>query len=492
MEGRRGSAKRALIGRMFCTSNPVQTQLLVIRSVIIMEAEERPTKLQKIKHTQDEDTIGPQSEISGTLQASSADALSIPGAKSNTTQNVQEVPSHAALPQVNQDMSPDRNCDQSPPPGSPLPGATATEEALPKPLSKNQQKKLKRQQEWEAGREERKVQRREKAKAKRERKRAVPNGEDEDTAEITKTNPDTSGRDRYEKAVQLPVTFLFDCDFDNLMLEKEIKSLGSQLTRCYSDNKNAHLRAHLAVASFSGSLRERFDGLLAKHYESWKGVRFFSEDFVEVAEKASVWMREKDGGQLAGALLKQEKADTDMVDGQQDEASVREDGQESIQNIKSKVPDGLSDQSHATPSQEGEIIYLTSDSPDTLTTLKPNSTYIIGGIVDRNRHKGICFKRAKERGIKTAKLPIGEFMEMNSRFVLATNHVNEIMLKWLENGDWGESFEKVMPKRKGGRLKDRNKNEDVGVFEAEAEEEAEEPDDAQDGEGEVVESSSLS
>lgn len=47
-------------------------------------------------------------------------------------------------------------------------------------------------------------------------------------------------------------------------------------------------------------------------------------------------------------------------------------------------------------------------------------------------------------------------MEMQSRKVLATNHVNEIMVKWLECGDWGEAFMKVIPKRKGGQLKKPN------------------------------------
>jgi len=51
-------------------------------------------------------------------------------------------------------------------------------------------------------------------------------------------------------------------------------------------------------------------------------------------------------------------------------------------------------------------------------------------------------------------------MEMASRFVLATNHVNEIMLKWLECGDWGEAFVQVIPKRKGGKLKDQEEEEE--------------------------------
>ena len=42
---------------------------------------------------------------------------------------------------------------------------------------------------------------------------------------------------------------------------------------------------------------------------------------------------------------------------------------------------------------------------------------------------------------------------MASRKVLATNHVNEIMVEWLRCGDWGEAFLKAIPARKGGKLK---------------------------------------
>jgi len=42
---------------------------------------------------------------------------------------------------------------------------------------------------------------------------------------------------------------------------------------------------------------------------------------------------------------------------------------------------------------------------------------------------------------------------MQSRYVLTTNQVIEIMVKWMECGDWGEAFLAVIPKRKGGTLK---------------------------------------
>ena len=295
-------------------------------------------------------------------------------------------------------------------------------------LSKTQLKKLKRDQEWEANRAKRKAKRKEKLQEKKQRRRAARDGLVPASSIPANPSPATDhGRQisndsklRPRRFVQFPITLVLDCGFDDMMNDKERKSLGSQITRCYSDNHKAPLQAHLVVSSFGGPLKERFDGLLEGQYHSWKGVRFLEEGFVQAAEQAKEWMR----GDLKEPL-----------------AEGFEDGDVSGQPLEIST-------------QTGEVVYLTSDSPNTLTQLRPYSTYIIGGLVDRNRHKGVCYKRAMDRGMKTAKLPIGDYMQMSSRFILATNHVVEIMLRWLELRDWGKAFLKVMPKRKGGVLKD--------------------------------------
>lgn len=55
-----------------------------------------------------------------------------------------------------------------------------------------------------------------------------------------------------------------------------------------------------------------------------------------------------------------------------------------------------------------ELVYLTADSPNTLTQLETEKVYVIGGIVDRNAHKGLCFKKATVRrwSTCTAKLDV--------------------------------------------------------------------------------------
>ncbi|KAF2641203.1 hypothetical protein P280DRAFT_498092 [Massarina eburnea CBS 473.64] len=312
----------------------------------------------------------------------------------------------------------------------PFPIEVKEENEAPK-LSKNQLKKKRRLENWEAGREDRKVKRKEKIQEKKERRReeyAEKRAAGEEVVYVPRPSRKTDGL-----GSQVPITVIFDCDFDDLMFDNELKSLGLQLTRCYSDNRKAPYRMHVGISSFGGKLKERYDGILAKQYTNWKGVHFCEEDFVAVSEMAKEWMKGEKGGTIAGAL-----------------------------------------QQSSEDATEGEVIYLSAESDVTLERLEANSTYIIGGLVDKNRHKGICHKRAMERGIKTAKLPIGEFLQMKSRQVLTTNHVMEIMLRWLEFDDWGKAFMAVLPKRKGGVLKGEAEDaEDAENTEATAEATAE-------------------
>ncbi|KAF9701096.1 hypothetical protein EKO04_000651 [Ascochyta lentis] len=299
-------------------------------------------------------------------------------------------------------------------------------------ISKNQLKKQRRHERWESGREDRKLKRKEKVKEKKERRREAWAAEHQpdENGELPKLPSNRPPRHTAGNGTQVPITIVFDCDWEDLMFDAELKSLGLQITRCYSDNRKAQFRTHLALSSFGGKMKERFEGILGNQHKSWKGFRFFEEDFVEVSNKSREWMTGLRGGVVAGAM----KPTGDIPEQEQTE-------------------DAETTEENKPSDEEGEIVYLSSESDNVLTTLKPNSTYIIGGLVDKNRHKGVCHKRAVARGIKTAKLPIGEFLEMKSRQVLVTNHVLETMLKWLEFGDWGKAFMAVLPERKGAKLK---------------------------------------
>ncbi|KAI5952258.1 TRM10 [Candida jiufengensis] len=110
-----------------------------------------------------------------------------------------------------------------------------------------------------------------------------------------------------------------------------------------------------------------------------------------------------------------------------------------------------------TPENKDQFVYLTADTDDDLMELTSNHTYIIGGIVDKNRHKNLCYDKAKKLGLKCGRLPIGKYIKLNSRNVLVTSHVYEICSKWFEYKDWGEAFNKVLPPRKV--IKDKDEEE---------------------------------
>lgn len=399
------------------TSTPKSFDISITNSAN-MESEERPSKIRKIGTDADEALVtetAPSAVMQNDLQKKAAEVPS-------EVSGMQDAAPEEHTGKIGQD-------EELPVPDAvaPLASASTNGDQQDPPLSKSQQKKLKRKAEWEAKREDRKVERKVKLQAKRERKR------DERQQLIEQGVPlPTPTKAIYKRATQLPVTILIDCNFDELMHDGERTSLGSQITRSYSDNKNSQFRAHLTICSFGGKLKERFDTVMASQYKLWKGVRTFETGFVETAEKAKNWMSSEKGGELGGVFAKYAVLD-----------------EEATRKLKA----------------EGEIVYLSSEASEDLWELKPYSTYIIGGLVDKNREKGICHRRATKAGIRTAKLPIGEYMDMASRKVLATNHVNEILMRWLECGDWGEAFFKVMPKRKGGTLKtargaDENGEED--------------------------------
>jgi tRNA (guanine9-N1)-methyltransferase len=94
------------------------------------------------------------------------------------------------------------------------------------------------------------------------------------------------------------------------------------------------------------------------------------------------------------------------------------------------------------------MIYLTAEAEDSLQSFEEGKTYIIGGIVDKNRHKGICYDKAKRLGLKMAKLPITEYIKLLSRQVLTVNQVVEIICKQLETKNWEAALNEAVPQRK--------------------------------------------
>ncbi|WFD29859.1 tRNA (guanine(9)-N(1))-methyltransferase [Malassezia sp. CBS 17886] len=99
-----------------------------------------------------------------------------------------------------------------------------------------------------------------------------------------------------------------------------------------------------------------------------------------------------------------------------------------------------------------DVVYLTADTDRTIDALEEGKTYIIGGIVDRNRYKHLCAKKAEALGVATARLPIDPLFlagqHMNARKVLTVNQVFAILVGWTETRDWSSALLRGLPTRK--------------------------------------------
>lgn len=334
------------------------------------------------------------------------------------------------------------DADPSQPSGA---GELDTNTGEPK-MSKKAFKRMLRDRLYEERRDERKIKRKEKRLQKRERNRQERAAKLAEAVAAGLDPVTVFKKPIKKKSTLVPVTFIIDCDFEQYMIDKEQTSLASQITRCYSDNRNATYQAHIYISSWGGKLAERFRTVFNDHQKGWYNVYTVEGDFRAAAMLAEERMKGPKGGTLIDMLQNPADGPSSLHRDESDSTPVPEPEPEPVEEYKN-------------------IVYLSSESPYVLDRLEPNTSYVIGGLVDRNREKGLCYRRARDMGIRTAKLPIGEYIVMQSRKVLATNHVTEIMLKWLEFGDWGKAFLSVIPKRKGLELKGNEDCADGGALE---------------------------
>jgi tRNA (guanine9-N1)-methyltransferase len=195
-----------------------------------------------------------------------------------------------------------------------------------------------------------------------------------------------------------PGAIVIDLGFDNLMLDGEITSMVSQLTYVYAANRTAKCPVSTVLhTSFSPEHSPRlWDKMGRAQWHRWNRMFFWNG-----------------GVDALSATMKEEK----------------EKGEEWTLPPKKKVtgdlpsPDDLSDPRLPFPPSR-QLVYLSADAEEELTTLSEDEVYIIGGIVDRNRHKNLCQGKAEGLGIRTARLPIGSFIEnLPTRKVLTVNQV---------------------------------------------------------------------
>ena len=314
----------------------------------------------------------------------------------------------------------------------------------PNPQSKNQQKKRARYEKALAAKKRRKEQEREvrALKAKHE-------GRDlEQEREQQRLNEQVGkGWERREQLwkqkmedanIDNSFRVCFDCSFEDRMTWKEKNSLGLQLRYTYSRNRKSSCPVYIDVCSLKKGDETR------GHLEKVAG---FPESWVSRAFNT-----------YEAGIEEVYKCGSSKKLAENKEGDPNADENETDQKLATDEPSQTAAaETHSKPGQK--LIYLTGDSPNTITTLENDTTYIIGGIVDRNRLKRAAINRAESLGIPTARLPLDENLDFKgSTRVLTCNHVFEILLKYRENGydDWKGAILSVLPGRKEVQEKAEN------------------------------------
>ncbi|KAM4888689.1 tRNA methyltransferase 10 homolog C isoform 2-T5 [Thomomys bottae] len=94
------------------------------------------------------------------------------------------------------------------------------------------------------------------------------------------------------------------------------------------------------------------------------------------------------------------------------------------------------------------IIYLTSDSPNVMTTFEHDKVYVIGSIVDKNMKPGLSLAKAKQLGLATQCLPLDKYLQWSlGTKNLTLDQMTRILLCLKNTANWQEALEFV-PKRK--------------------------------------------
>lgn len=152
---------------------------------------------------------------------------------------------------------------------------------------------------------------------------------------------------------------------------KEVNSMCSQLNHTHSANKKTTRPiAHLLVTGLNGRTKERLDSMNDKAYLRWKGVDWWEEGYERLWE-----------GIPRGDAS--ESVDS-SIPAPGDTAQTAGDHEFSTGSLK--LPEKGSESKEHTAAKDS-VIYLTADSENEIAELREGETYIIGGIVDRNRYK---------------------------------------------------------------------------------------------------------
>ncbi|EST09256.1 tRNA methyltransferase [Kalmanozyma brasiliensis GHG001] len=357
---------------------------------------------------------------------------------------------------------------------------------VPPGMSKNAAKKLARKQKLEATKHERRAAERLKKKENKRARYLASNPDSSHKRRSSDFSEAASKKPRADDKEYFDARLVIDCGFDELMQEKESTSMTQQLMYLYSANRNAKMPFGEVILTGQDAKGDCLKDVHPDHLSLVPGESSSDTADQEGEGRTSAASIENNSigeamdGKLRGVWRRWKRVTIYQHGGIESLLSSADDSSassstpavEASTTGRHFLPEETRQALHRIPLSSA--IYLTADTDDTLTHLEPGMTYIIGGIVDKNRYKGLCRAKADRLGIRAAKLPLSQEMmeavERNvraqgesiqdetagdqgekgfvGRKVLTVNQVVEILTAWTETRDWVKALEKALPRRK--------------------------------------------
>ena len=320
------------------------------------------------------------------------------------------------------------------------------------PLSKNALKRKLKTERWDIAKKAKRVDVKARKKERREKELDAKKDQDmlegkephvsvpisaEELVEIhRKRKEDKVNKERvYLENCANSFAIVIDCMWEEHHNERAIKSLAQQILFTYGLNRRSPNPAAVYLTGVGPLLKAQLDKIGMK---DWVGLFICPQDYI-----ALPGMHAQANEQTAAAAATA-AGPTKFAGASKDTVAKQY-------------------RSHMEASHK-ELVYLSSDADETIADLDPSCAYVIGGIVDRNRLKGITHRKATEQKIRTVKLPIKDHLQLTATHVLTVNHCVELLLEKQHQGAqagddidaaWKRTMEIVIPSRKVGEQKSR-------------------------------------
>lgn len=144
-------------------------------------------------------------------------------------------------------------------------------------------------------------------------------------------------------------------------------SLTGQLSYVYAANRRADKAFRtILYTGLNGRTKERLDATGEAAYKRWSNCEWWEEGYENLWRDNTRDATGVDTAHSAGTLNAQETDSSLPHDGESIDTSTV--------TMRSHTP-------------QSNVVYLTADTDEELMELLPTETYILGGIVDRNRYK---------------------------------------------------------------------------------------------------------